>query len=201
MSSDWISGAFGLAGVIVGGSITSGASWIGDRRRTNLEARTAAQLLRRQLQTTARSVSQAIKTKSWGPTRSLDTSSWDEHQAAFASALKPSEWIVVASAIEYIRNQTAPMVELHAPNWRKEVVAVTDDFLTTLEPLWEDCRVAFVALHRASKAPDQYRDLGPLPAPYRMNPEPLATPSRPHRHSVARGPIIALKLRAWLSRH
>jgi hypothetical protein len=159
------------------------------------------QLLRRQLQTVARSVSQAVKTKTWGPTRSLDVTAWDEHQAAFSAALAPCEWIVVAEAIEYIRTQTVPMVELHAPNWRTEVIPIGDGFVTTLEPVYDDCRKAFEALYRASKAPVQYRDLGPMAPADRMHAQLAPPPSQPHRHAVARGPILVRNFRGWLSRH
>lgn len=121
-------------------------------------------MLRRELQTVARSVSQALQNETWGPTRSLRTDAWDTYQLALETALKPEEWIIVASAIEYIRNQTEPMIEIFAPAWETEVVQLPPSFVEGLRPLWDDCRQAYLMLYCASKAPPAYRDLGTLDA-------------------------------------
>lgn len=189
VEAQWVTGAFGLGGVVVGGLITGGTGWLSARRRAKVEARVGAQLLRRQLQTVARSISQAIHSKTWGPTRSLSTTAWDDHQAALSVALTPRDWIVVASAIEYIRTQTIPILAFVAPGSGSASVPLTDEYVENLRPLWEDCRKAFVALHRASDAPPEYRDIGSLETQLGESQLPVA-PMAPHHHAQARGPLL-----------
>jgi hypothetical protein len=191
--SEWITGAFVLGGVLVGGVITVGTGWLSERRTLKREARVGAQLLRRELQTAARSISTGVKNKTWGPTRSLATKAWDDYQPALSVALKPADWIVVASAIAYIRDHTLPMLELEAPGWRMAVVPLSDEFAEGLRPLWDDCRKAFVALHRASQAPSSFRDLGSLEA--QLGEEATISRPSPHRHTQARGPIVLRTIR------
>jgi hypothetical protein len=159
----WIVGAFGLGGVVVGGLITTVGGWWAERRSTRSEARVGAQLLRRQLQTVARSSSQAVNTHTWGPTRSLDVDAWSTYQAGLVGGLRPAEWITVARTIEHIR-ETAALIELHAPNWKTEIVQLTPEFTQRFVPLWDDCRTAFIALYRASQAPSDHKDIGSLVA-------------------------------------
>jgi hypothetical protein len=197
--SQWITGAFGLGGVLVGGIITGGTGWFSERRILKREARVGAQLLRRELQTATRSISMGVKDRTWGPTRSLATKAWDEHQPALSVALKPADWIVVASAIAYIRDQTLPMLEIQAPGWQSNVVPLAEEYAEGLRPLWDDCRKAFVALHRASQAPSSFRDLGSLEA--QLGEQAAISRPSPHRHAQAGGPIllraIREKIRQW----
>jgi hypothetical protein len=162
MGSEWIAGAFGLAGVIVGGSITTMTGIIGERRRERAEARVGAQLLRRELQTAARSASQGIRNLTWGPTRSLTTDAWDEYQQVLAISLTPEDWIAVAAVVENIRRVTLPMIDVLTPAWRAEVVPLPDGFVKELQHVYEDCRKAFGILHKLSQAPSEYRDFGGL---------------------------------------
>lgn len=138
---------------------------VSERRRERAEAHVGAQLLRRELQTAARSASQGISTTTWGPTRSLATDAWDDYQRVLAISLTPEDWITVAAIVENIRRVTVPMIDLHAPSWRFEVVSLPDGFVEELRQVYEDCRKAFRVLHDLSRAPSKYRGFGSIESP------------------------------------
>jgi hypothetical protein len=82
-----------------------------------------------------------------------------------AISLTPEDWITVAAIVENIRRVTVPMIDLHAPSWRFEVVSLPDGFVEELRQVYEDCRKAFRVLHDLSRAPSKYRGFGSIESP------------------------------------
>jgi hypothetical protein len=164
MSGDLVAGVFGLGGVIVGGLITAGIDVLSTGRTERRSAQVAARLLRRELMTVSRSVLSAVRSSTWGPTRSLATEAWDEYKAVFATSLTPDEWVTVASAVVQIRRIGQPVIAMHASGWESNIVVLDSDTVEVLRPLYDECRAAFTALYRISREPTSERALHTLEA-------------------------------------
>jgi hypothetical protein len=158
--SDWIAGAFGLAGVIVGGLVTAGGVAIRDRRAERPSAQAAARILRRQLMTVASSVATVARLGTLGPTRSLDTSAWDTYAEVFAVALKPAESSTVGSAVTQIRRTGVSTIRMQGLDSETDVVSLSPNVVAVLSPIYGDCQAAFEALHRISREPASEKRLG-----------------------------------------
>jgi hypothetical protein len=109
--------------------------------------------------TVARSLDMAVRNRTWGPTRSLETPAWSDYQSVFAQALKPQEWTTVASYVEQLRHIDRTLVAAHAPGSDIAVVALSDEVVESFRQSYGLCLSAYAALHRVSGEPQSVKEL------------------------------------------
>lgn len=127
-----LAAVFGLVGVIIGGLITAGSSYLIERRRDRISAesnervhalkvRQAARLIDAELERAEISANVAVLRKRWWPDESgpLELDSWNQYRAVIALALPYADWHLIARAIEFvhgINNGRAAAVRENGPN-------------------------------------------------------------------------------------
>lgn len=102
---------FGLVGVIVGGIITAGSSYLLDRRREQsdrqrdthnraIEVKRAARLIDDELARGRASARMCVEKKRlWNPDEQLLTGAWQQYGAVIAPELSDAAWLAVRVAI------------------------------------------------------------------------------------------------------
>jgi hypothetical protein len=89
---------FGLAGVLVGGVLSSaGEAWL-DRRRQLLEGMAAARLVSTELDALRREVDWILESRVVSASPDVPVDLWGEHRAALAAVLSSADWRRVARA-------------------------------------------------------------------------------------------------------
>ena len=83
---------FGLVGVIIGGLINGGVTFVGNRANRRHEARSAARLLHDEVLNNCAAVQVAIERQSWVPLRTCSAEVWELKREVFAGALSNGRW-------------------------------------------------------------------------------------------------------------
>ncbi len=115
---------FGFVGVIVGGIITAGSSYLLDRRReradrqrdTNnraIEVKRAARLIDDELARGGASARMCVEKKRlWNPDEQLLTGAWQQYGAVIVPELSDAAWLAVRLAIIAVHQLNSVRVEL-----------------------------------------------------------------------------------------
>jgi hypothetical protein len=103
-----IAAIFGLVGVVLGGLLSGGVTYIMERRREQHETRAASRLLAEELRR-AISFIHGVLRPIEGDWQSrafaeLDLDVWKQNRALLASALREDAWTDVASAFEIVES-------------------------------------------------------------------------------------------------
>ena len=88
---------FGLIGVVIGGLLNGGVSWLASRRDAERKARIGSRLVLSELDENQRAVSLALKAGSFGHLKSLETKAWKDWRETLADVLSDNDWGVVDS--------------------------------------------------------------------------------------------------------
>jgi hypothetical protein len=98
MSAGW----FALAGVLIGGLLNGGVSWLLARSTMRANARVCALLLTEELLKSLAVLIRLDKPPTWGPMRQAadfgTRDAWDENRATLAHALSPDAYMTLATA-------------------------------------------------------------------------------------------------------
>ena len=100
---------FGLVGVLVGGFLNGGVSWLADRRTRTSEGRVAARLVSSEIQLNNIHLRRAIEREQGSyVSSSVRDSDWEKHRATLALLLEDQAW----SCIEHYYLVLEQLVEL-----------------------------------------------------------------------------------------
>ena len=84
---------FGLVGVIVGGLITGGSTYLLERRREGVELNTASRLIDAELLVAQTAAHSCIEKGKWWPQEiDITTDAWESYKAVIAPGLPYSKW-------------------------------------------------------------------------------------------------------------
>jgi hypothetical protein len=91
--SDWITAAFGLAGVVVGGALNGAITTVSERRRDDRAGRSAARLVLDELNAIGSITNGGVKAGVYGPEvlAGFPRSEWEEHRSLLADVLTSTE--------------------------------------------------------------------------------------------------------------
>jgi hypothetical protein len=105
----------GLAGVVIGGSITGTTQWLLARRRDRYERRSAVRLLCTDFYKTQAMIASVRDTGEWGPEKGpLPTDAFDRYAGTLAASLNQEAWTQVEGAILGVRRLEGIRQESHA---------------------------------------------------------------------------------------
>ena len=94
---------FGLIGVIVGGLLNVGVTYLFERQRGKSAAQTASRLVYQELMVNGAAVEVAAVHKDWKPLKeNLVTIDWEANRVVFAGALPDDEWSPLVRAYYWI---------------------------------------------------------------------------------------------------
>lgn len=148
MSAILIPALFGLLGVIVGGIITTGSSYLLQRRseridreresrNLGIEIKRAARLIDAELVRAQAAARIAIRTKHWAiPDATLKTEAWQKYSSIIAPVLSYPDWsrlIVAVLAVDDLRVDRLPG-------------DIPDSTVAHLVPMLEDIEAGVIAL-------------------------------------------------------
>jgi len=107
MGSGWITAAFGLGGVLVGGVVNAGVAMFNDWRAREHGVRSAARLVRTEVQLISNVAGASLVSNTYGPklVDGLPKAEWDANRQVLADGLKSSAWGAVSdvyTAIDHI---------------------------------------------------------------------------------------------------
>jgi hypothetical protein len=84
---------FGLIGVVIGGLLNGGVSFLVRKRQEKDEARVASRLVQVEIEWNQRNVEGALEAGTWDRIRtSVTTDEWEQHRTVLAAVLKDLEW-------------------------------------------------------------------------------------------------------------
>jgi hypothetical protein len=118
---------FGLIGVIVGGLLQGGVSWLMERRRDDWALRKAGRLFGPELARCQLALEQAV---TWEPPMNWETllvgvnstlSRWPEHADVFAGSVSQAQWVEILNVVSKVQ-----ALEYRAPDERAAAIR-TDD--------------------------------------------------------------------------
>lgn len=102
---------FGLVGVVVGGVLNGGITWLVERRNQRDQVRVAARLVDGEIRIAAAACNVAVDSKSWhGFARVVSSKHWGKYQATLSGAMTDGEWDVV-------RDYHTHLLQILKPDW------------------------------------------------------------------------------------
>jgi hypothetical protein len=84
---------FGLIGVVIGGLLSGGVSYLADRRRSKAGTRIAARLMCSEIESNQVASRMSLGSRTWAQVKvGLKAEAWQGHQGPLASTLTDDEW-------------------------------------------------------------------------------------------------------------
>jgi len=98
---------FGLVGVIIGGLLNGGVTWLVDRQQSKGAVKVSARLVLSELEMIEVSATSALETANYGQLTFGDTAEWIEHRPVLASKLSDGEWSALDNCFAYFAHMKA----------------------------------------------------------------------------------------------
>jgi hypothetical protein len=105
VNGEWFSAGIGFIGVIVGGALAGGVSYVLERRRERVALRVAARLIEEDLRTAYAAVSASVEAGcrwAWPADTKIVTSCWNDQRGLIAANVPHSDWRKVTRAVRRI---------------------------------------------------------------------------------------------------
>lgn len=135
---------FGLVGVIVGGLLNGGVTWLTERKQQRAGAKTAARIVIAEIRDNERAIELALEEKNWDYVKdAVSLQAGDEHRARLAQTLNDDAWL----AFDHYYSRVRELVKLAELSRRR----LKDDEAAELaEMLSEQTKQANVELSRVA---------------------------------------------------
>jgi hypothetical protein len=98
---------FGLVGVIIGGMLNGGITWLVDRHRSKGAVKVAARLVLSELEMIEVSATSALQSANCSQLTFGDNAEWIEHRATLAAELPDDEWSALDNCFTFFAHLKA----------------------------------------------------------------------------------------------
>lgn len=137
---------FGLVGVLVGGLLNGGVTWLADRKARLAGAKTAARIVIAEIRDNEWAIELALEERTWAFVKdALSLQAGEEHRAALAATLDDDAWL----AFDHYYARTRELVNL-AEMSRKRQRIQDEEAADLKEHLSQQTKTANIELSRVA---------------------------------------------------
>ncbi len=106
---------FGLVGVVIGGLLNGGVSWLSDRGKLRRNARVAARLVLSEIRENDFSLGWGLERKEVEPLERVESAAWEQWRETFADGLNDSEWRAINDYYVVLIDVRKAVREMNSP--------------------------------------------------------------------------------------